>query len=74
MSVVRGVRSYVRATATVWFPDGKINCWNCMMFDRTRNRCVCSGESIQDPMQIGNYCELEFERSTEDEGIQTAEC
>ena len=60
MAIQRGVSFYTKATVEVYFPNGIVNCWNCLLFDKGRNRCVVSGESIQDPMNNGEYCRLDF--------------
>lgn len=68
-----GVSKYIKATATIWFPDGHICCDLCPMLETyARRQCRCTGEYLLDTKTIGYDCPLTF-TDEEFEEVQESE-
>ena len=56
---------YVKATATIFFPDGEVKCRLCPCMETyARPQCRLTGEYLAEGYLIGGMCPLNFE--TED--------
>lgn len=63
-----GVRKYIRATATIYFPDGHMCCDLCPLLETyARKQCRRTGEYLLDTRTIGYNCPLEFEEEIPNE-------
>lgn len=63
-----GVLRYIKATATIYFPDGHICCDLCPLLETyARKQCRRTGEYLVDTRTIGYECPLNFEEETNGE-------
>ncbi len=64
----RGVSSYAKATADIYFPEGHVCCDLCPLLETyARKQCRRTGEYLLDTRGIGAYCPLKFEEETNGE-------
>lgn len=62
MSVKSGVTQYTKATAEIFFPDGRVCCALCPLMETySRKQCRRTGEYIVDDRGTGLWCPLIFE-------------
>ena len=56
-----GVAWYTEAQATIYFPEGNIQCKLCPILETySRNQCRLTGEYLGDTRTIGYMCPLKF--------------
>lgn len=67
-----GVRFFTDAKLdlNVYFPEGEVCCWYCMMLNKHTEECRISNETIFKPkLNIGRCCPLEFQTEVADDKV-----
>ncbi len=67
MAYENGVTHYIKTKATIWFPENKICCKYCPLYETyARGQCRRTGEYIVEDRTIGYMCPLEIEGGEDD--------
>lgn len=67
-----GCSHYVKASVSIYFPEGHVCCDLCPLLETyARKQCRRTGEYLLDTRITGNYCPLKFEE--EENGVPTVD-
>lgn len=67
-----GVSWYTEAHATIYFPEGQVQCKLCPCLETySRNQCRLTGEYLADTRTIGYNCPLKFIEKQEEKNNES---